>query len=279
MTNGVFLTDEIPGNSSYSVNADETKMNQYATMAKNFMNKPFGHPHDVVGNFGWHEKFPYEECLTSKIVDGKLTPVVPLDGTLIAIDFGCGPGRMVNRFTNKKWFRRVDGIDVSDYALDYARKTYTNSNFFISSGIDVGDSPHDTYDFLYSTIAIQHISCWSIREKLYKHFSEILKKDAKLCLQLAYNPTYKAGVWSPDTHHASYRDDYFDARGTNGHADMVINSNDLDNLREDFEKHFTDVSFTFAEVASLYQNLNGEYHAPYWASHWIFVHATNGKKA
>lgn len=276
----ITVTSFAPGVQAAAVAGNDEKIAQYAAMAKQFMNKPFAHPHDVVGNFGWHEKFPYDELLVNRISgdDKELVPAVPLDGTLLAVDFGCGPGRMVNRMTKKGWFKRVDGIDVSDYALEYARKTYPASTFYTSGGADVGETPGDTYDFLYSTIAIQHISCWSIRERLYDHFQRILKKDAELCLQLAYHPTYKAGVWSPDTTHASYRSDYFDARGTNGHADMIINQGDLEAVREDFERRFTNVQFTFANVANAYQNLDGEYHAPYWASHWLFVHATNGKK-
>jgi len=263
------------------VAGDEQKIQTYARMAKEFMNKPFAHPHDVVGNFGWHEKFPYEDLLVNRVTadDKELVPAVKLDGSLLAVDFGCGPGRMVKRFTEKGWFQRVDGIDVSDYALDFARKTYPGSNFYASNGADVGNTPENTYDFLYSTIAIQHISCWSIRERLYSHFSRILKKDAELCLQLAYHPTYQAGEWCPVTHHASYRSDYFEAKGTNGHADMVINQADLPALKEDFENHFTNYQITFANVADAYGNLDGEYHAPYWASHWIFIHATNGKKS
>lgn len=266
-------------NASALVAGNEEKIAQYAAMAKQFMNKPFSHPHDIVGNFGWHEKFPYEDLLVNRAdSQGNLTPALPLDGTKVAIDFGCGPGRMVNRFTKKGWFKRVDGIDVSDYALDYARRTYPKSVFYVSGGADVGDAPSDTYDFLYSTISIQHISCWSIRERLYTHFTRLLKKDAELTLQLAYHPTYEAGEWCPVTHHAKYRSDYFDAKGTNGHADMVINQNDLADLKEDFGRHFTNVSLTFANVSNHYSNLEGEYHAPYWASHWLFVHATNGKK-
>jgi len=274
------VTTQTPGVREAVAGNDE-KIAQYAAMAKKFMNKPFAHPHDVVGNFAWHEKFPYDELLVNRIEEGDkaLLPAVRMDGSLLAVDFGCGPGRMVNRLTRRGWFKRVDGIDVSDYALEFARRMYPGSTFYTSGGADVGDTPADTYDFLYSTIAIQHISCWSIRERLYSHFSRILKKDAELCIQLAYNPTAKAGVWSADTEHASYRSDYFEARGTNGHADMIINQGDLADVREDFERHFTNVQFTFANVSDAYANLDGEYHAPYWASHWLFVHATNGKKA
>ena len=70
--------------------------------------------------------------------------------------------------------------------------------------------------------------------------------------------------------------DFFDAEKTNGHADCVINANDLPMVKEDFESYgFKDVEFRLVDVASLYPNLEGEYHAPYWASHWLFVY---GKK-
>lgn len=275
MTYDFKVTTDAPGGSA--VEGNEAKMREYAAMAKKFMNKPFAHPNDIVGNFAWHEKFPYDTLLVNRVnaTDDELVPALPLDGTKVAVDFGCGPGRMINRFIKTGWFKRVDGIDISDYALDYAREQYRDSVFYVSSGIDVGDAPTHTYDFLYSTIAIQHISCWSIRNRLYVHFKRILKPGGELCLQLAYHPTHKAGRWSADTNHASYESDYFDAQGTNGHADMIINQDDLPKVKADFEEHFNNVQFTFANVADAYNDLDGEYHAPYWASHWLFVHATN----
>jgi len=109
------VTTQTPGVREAVAGNDE-KIAQYAAMAKKFMNKPFAHPHDVVGNFAWHEKFPYDELLVNRIEEGDkaLLPAVRMDGSFLAVDFGCGPGRKVNRLTRRGVFNRVDGIDVSD---------------------------------------------------------------------------------------------------------------------------------------------------------------------
>jgi SAM-dependent methyltransferase len=250
-------------------NMTEEKVQQYAAMAKQFMNKPIGHPNNVVGNYEWHEAYPYEQYLLHRPTD-ESTPVVATDKSLLAIDFGCGPGRMVNRMS--KFFTRVDGIDVSSYALEWARQQFPENSFYEASGADCGNVPDNTYDFVYNTISIQHIPCRTIRQRIYEGLHRCMKDGASITLQLAYNPDYVAGVWSHDTEHASYDSDFFEAGRTNGHADCVINKNDLQMLTDDFGKLFKNVEIRLAEVASLYPNLNGRYHAPYWASHWLFIY-------
>jgi SAM-dependent methyltransferase len=249
------------------------KINSYAAMAKEFMNKPMNHPTDIVGNYGWHEKYPYEAYLLKR-PSNEIDAVVPIDKTATAVDFGCGTGRMVSRMS--KFFERVDGIDVSSYALEYARKEHPNSNFYESSGSDCGEVPDNTYDFVFNTISIQHIPVRSIRQNIYENLYKAMKPGGAITLQLAYHPTYEAGVWSSDTEHASYESDFFDAGKTNGHADVVINQQDLGEVRKDFEKLFVDVEFRFANVGKLYANLDGEHHANYWANDWLFIY---GRKA
>ena len=242
------------------------EMVAYAQMAKRFMNKPFNSPLAIVGNYEWHEAFPYEQYLFYN--NGK--PLKNFDESTV-VDFGCGPGRMVNRA--RKLFKKVDGIDISEYAIAYSRDTFPGSDFYVSSGIDVGSAPENTYDIVYSTIAIQHIPCKTIRMNIFRGIHNILKKGGIMSIQVAYHPTQTAGVWSHDTEHASYDSDFWNAKATNGHADMVINENDLPTLKADLETIFKNVNFQFANVDKLYANLNGHYHAPYWAQDWLFIQA------
>lgn len=255
--------------SLYSDNEYQDQMIAYAQMAKRFMNKPFNSPLAIVGNYEWHEAFPYEKWLFHDFETG--TPIVDFSQASV-VDFGCGPGRMINR--SRKLFKQTDGIDISEYAIQYAREHFEGSKFYISSGVDVGDSPEDTYDIAYSTIAIQHIPCKTIRENLFKGLHNTLKHGGVMSVQVAYHPTRSAGVWSPDTEHASYSSDFWNAKATNGHADMVINEGDLATLRNDLEQIFTNVKFGFANVDKLYANLDGNYHAPYWAESWLFIQGT-----
>lgn len=241
------------------------EMIAYAQMAKRFMNKPFNSPLDIVGNYEWHEEFPYEANLFN---DANDQPLVDFS-TAKVVDFGCGPGRMVNRA--KKLFPQVDGIDISEYAIAYAREHFEGSNFYVSSGIDMGDAPEETYDIVFSTIAIQHIPVKSIRMNLLKAMSNILKPGGYMSIQVAYHPTRTAGVWSQDTEHASYDSDFWNAKATNGHADMVINQNDIPQVHRDLSEIYENVTLKLANVDKLYGNLNGKYHAPYWAEDWLFI--------
>ena len=244
----------------------EKEMVEYAQMAKRFMNKPFNTPLAIVGNYDWHEKFPYEKYLFYDQMTNNL--LVPADSKIS--DFGCGPGRMVNRA--KKIFNTVDGIDISEYAIDYARTHFPGSTFYISSGIDVGESPDDHYDLIFSTIAIQHIPCKSIRKNIFRGIYNSLKPGGYMSIQIAYHPTMTAGVWSADTEHASYDSDFWNAKATNGHADMIINKNDITTLEADLFEIFNSVpNFYFENVSNKYANLNGSYHAPYWAEDWLFI--------
>ena len=258
-------------NNDYNFYMDTPYKNQmiaYAQMAKRFMNKPFPSPLDIVGNYDWHEAFPYEQHL---FLDKNTQEPLAAGDDVKVLDFACGPGRMVNRA--RQLFNKVDGIDISEYAIDYAQKHFDGSEFFVSSGIDVGNAPANTYDIVFSTIAIQHIPCKTIRENIFRGIESLLKPEGFMSIQIAYHPTRTAGVWSPDTEHASYDSDFWNATATNGHADMVINENDLPKLKSDLEQIFDDVKFNLVNVDQIYANLNGKYHAPYWASDWLFVQA------
>lgn len=248
----------------------------YAKMAKQFLNKPMNSPRDIVGNYEWHQEYPYENWLLQHIPQSAYTTETgdKRVGTK-AIDFGVGVGRMIPRIG--KFYDQVDGTDVSGYALAMAKELNPNSTFYESSGLDIGDVPDYTYDLFYSTIAMQHIPVRTIRKNMFRGIYNALKDGGWMSFQLAFNPDAKAGRWSHDTEHAEYEADFIGANATNGHADVIINMSDLGKLSEDIKDVFGNTPFIEADnVASKYQNLNGQYHAPYWASHWLYVSVKKG---
>ena len=83
--------------------------NEYTLMQKSFYDDETISPEDVVGSYGWHEKFPYESQLLFKRGDMRF-PLFESTKDKIALDFGCGPGRMVLRMS--PLFERVDGVDL-----------------------------------------------------------------------------------------------------------------------------------------------------------------------
>jgi hypothetical protein len=125
---------------------------------------------------------------------------------------------------------------------------------------------------VFSTIAIQHIPVKTIRKNIFRAMYNTLKHGGFMSIQVAYHPTYQAGVWSNDTEHANYDSDFYNAKATNGHADMVINQGDLPSVETDMLDIFGSMpTFEFVNVSDKYGNLDGAYHAPYWAQDWLFI--------
>lgn len=253
----------------------QDKMIDYAKMSKKFMDREFDSAEGIIGNFEWHEQFPYEQYLFYHPGMGTLVGKLKADGKHNICDFGCGPGRMVSRA--RKFFgpnSTVDGIDISEYSISYARDRFSDGSFYVSSGIDVGEAPENHYDLVYSTIAIQHIPSKTIRENIFRGIHSILKPGGVMSIQVAYHPDLKAGKWGNNCNHAEYNSDFWEAEATNGQADMVINEKDLPVLKEDLEKIFTNVSLDKVNVNQIYSNLNGAHHDPYWAESWLFIQGT-----
>lgn len=265
--------------------------NSYSKMQKLFYDSETMSPEDIVGSYGWHENFPYESQLLFKRGDLRL-PLFQETKDKVALDFGCGPGRMIVRMS--QLFKRVDGVDISQRLLDKARELSPESNFFLSSGTDLGAAGKNTYDFVFSTIAMQHIAVRSIRLKILELMREVLKEGGKVSIQMAFNPDfpfainkgsfsfgkYKLRFLKKYERNAFWEEDKVDAKSTNGNCDVGIGYEDIPNVVADFEMFFDDVSFWFYDVRLLYNDLDGEKHGTghnYWPTHWIFISGTKKK--
>ena len=261
-------------------------MEKYLKMQKEYYNDERISSEQVVGNYKWHENFPYETQLLYKNGDMRM-PLITNSKEKYALDFGCGPGRMINRMS--KLFKRVDGVDISENLLIESKQQHPDSNFYISSGKDTGSAPNDTYDFVYSTIAMQHIAVHSIRMDILKRIHKILKPGGVATIQMAFNAEYPyiikrkdfkikdfyIKIFKKQKIHAAWSEDRTNATSTNSGCDVAINKDDLEKLKSDFSSIFKNVDYWFYDVSLIYQNLNGERHAPkYWPTHWIFIHGT-----
>lgn len=106
------------------------------------------------------------------------------------------------------------------------------------------------YDFIFSTIVLQHIAVYSIRKKILQDFYRCSKYGAVISFQMG-------GKGLP--HFATYYDDAFDARVTNGGYDVSVT--DPKNLIDDLR----DIGFT---------NIRYEIR-PSWEdvghSEWVFI--------
>jgi hypothetical protein len=150
------------------------------------------------------------------------------------------------------------------------RMAGTPTELFLTSGNDLGAAPLDTYDFIYSTITLQHVAVHAVRQHILRAMAACLRPGGCVTLQFGFTrnsfPDVSGG-------HTRWGDDRGDASGTNGQCDVVITPEDLPAVRADFEVCFQDTRWWFFDCAVVRNDLNGTVHGPYWATHWLFVNA------
>ena len=152
-----------------------------------------------------------------------LMKYIPVNSGLIALDFGCGPGRNISKWQNR--FNRIDGADISKENLKNAEVFLKNQieeskmpRFFETSGMDCGEINDDTYDFIFSTICLQHICSHHIRYSILMDMYRILKPGGRISLQMGF------GTPSPQT--VGYFQNNYAAVGTNRTCDTEISTPD-----------------------------------------------------
>jgi ubiquinone/menaquinone biosynthesis C-methylase UbiE len=227
---------------------------EYQQMQRNYYNDTCLSPNQIVGNYLWHENFPYESQLLFKYGDFR-RPLLENMNDKVALDFACGPGRMIRRMSSM--FKQVDGCDISHRLLSEAKERLDHekitSNLYLTSGDNLGDVPKNHYDFIYSTIAMQHICVHSIRMNILASMAECLKDGGCINLQMCFNkvPTDETRRFS------KWHDDYVTAGTTNAGHDVVITGEDLAAVKSDFDSIFKDTSFWFYDCSLLWDNFDG----------------------
>ena len=145
----------------------------------------------------------------------------------IGLDFGCGCGR--NVLNLHKRFKRMDGVDISPELIATCEKNMSNQNidsklykFYSCNGVDLSVFNNDTYDFVMSTIVLQHICVHDIRYNYLKEFYRIMKPAGILSFQMGFGTNHKST--------RDYYDNFYDADSTNSGCDVrVTNPDDIIN--------------------------------------------------
>jgi ubiquinone/menaquinone biosynthesis C-methylase UbiE len=172
----------------------------------------------VVGSYDAHNE--WEDYDTYLFKDFDTTD-------LIALDYGCGPGRNIIKFHNR--FKRIDGVDISDINLKKSKINLQHNNIPIpnlyhTSGDNLSMIEDNVYDVMFAVICFQHICVHEIRFNILKEAYRVLKPGGKLCFQMGYG-----GKENIPT--AKYYDNVYEAASTNGHADVSIT--DEEELKDD----------------------------------------------
>jgi SAM-dependent methyltransferase len=209
----------------------------------------------VVGCFDEHERYPYEDYLLDR------NPARNL-----ALDFGCGPGRMILRMA--PLFGRVDGVDISPTCIETAERwtagLLNKPKLYVNDGVTLEGIPSETYDFVYSTIAFHHINSYVIRMSLLREFFRVLAPGGRISIQMFYTTTDRT-QWAQ---HTSWRESKHDAPSTNGYFDVRISPDNLLEVMEDFK------AIGFEQPESVLAPYPPPPH-PQGPSEtdWIFIHA------
>ena len=176
-----------------------------------------------------------------------------------ALDFACGKGRNVLNMLKLCDWKRVDGIDISEGNINHCNKVYIGYpvKWYCNNGIDVSDLKSNEYDFVMSTIALQHIPVYDIRKSLISDLLRVLKPGGLFSFQMGYGTDLKDDFNRP---RSSYFSNEWDAIGTNSEHDVRVQS-EKEIIDEIVDIGYVNGSTTIKEC----------FHYDAGHTHWIYV--------
>lgn len=279
--------------------------NRYTAMQKAFYDEAGYTEEEIVGNYDFHENFPYETNILHLHGDVR-KPVLPSPAEAIAFDVGCGEGRMIRRMS--RFLRQVDGADLSEKMTAAARaRCPAPTRIFLSTGADCGPAPSDTYDLVYNTISLHHICVYDLRAAILQDITRILKPAGCATLQFFFSKYYPFCRTTPplrnagylaDIHHrdalqAGWFENRWDAQGTNSACDAAFGTDQIPAVLDDFRRWFGTVDVWFHDLSigradprfdgaapvlpETHPNSHGLDFA--WFTHMAFFHLRDPRKA
>ena len=107
-----------------------------------------------------------------------------------ALDFGCAVGRLTRALAGR--FEEVVGVDISEEMVNRARELNAdrpNSSFLVNSRADLALFQTGTFDFVYSSIVLQHLPRKSLIAGYISELVRVLKAGGIAVFQtLSYMP-------------------------------------------------------------------------------------------
>lgn len=109
----------------------------------------------------------------------------------VALDIGCGGGRLMKEFSSD--FKQIHGVDISSEMIEFAQE-YLSENGVENAYPALGDGftlelyPDDAFDFVYSIIMFDHIKTLSVIEVYCAEIFRVLKPGGRVLIQTAWFP-------------------------------------------------------------------------------------------
>lgn len=101
-----------------------------------------------------------------------------------ALDFGCGAGRLTIALT--KYFKKVEGIDISDVMINLAKRHSAhlkNIKYKVNKEDNLRIYKEDWFSFIYSNLVLQHIKK-KVSMNYISEFLRILKPKGIVIFQI-----------------------------------------------------------------------------------------------
>jgi ubiquinone/menaquinone biosynthesis C-methylase UbiE len=148
----------------------------------------------VVGWYDYHNQWPdYETVLFDGIeTKGK-----------VALEYGCGPARNIIRFGSPEsrfGFARIDGVDISQTNIENGRINLVDvgyqgpqPNLWQNDGCHI-EQPDNSYDLVFSVIALQHVLSHPIRQIIMGEIHRVLKPGGWFTAQMGFGPGHPRSV-------------------------------------------------------------------------------------
>jgi 2-polyprenyl-3-methyl-5-hydroxy-6-metoxy-1,4-benzoquinol methylase len=107
----------------------------------------------------------------------------PQFGAGRALDFGCGVGRLTQALAAS--FAEVHGVDISENMIEAARRLdpEERATYHVNGSADLALFPDEHFDFVYSSITLQHMEPWLMRGYL-REFARVLAPGGLMMFQL-----------------------------------------------------------------------------------------------
>lgn len=125
---------------------------------------------------------------------------LPVDGRpagrRVALDFGCGVGRLTRALAEH--FDEVIGVDVSAPMVDRAREFAQGNprlSFVLNPRDDLSFVADGAVDLVYSSLVLQHLSR-PLATRYLAEFVRVLAADGAAVVQVASRPTASVKGWA-----------------------------------------------------------------------------------
>ena len=116
----------------------------------------------------------------------------------IVLDIGCGSGHGSNTLSKK--FKTVHGVDISEEAIQYAKKNWQQPNIEFSTGDSLNiPFPENTFDVVVAFEVFEHLTDWG---KFLSEIKRVLKPNGLVYISTPNKTLYSPGTIKPiNPHH------------------------------------------------------------------------------